>query len=121
VSRAAGIERERHAFIIRNARLDPDWASVERNTLSIVGRAITSLIHTQGIGDLYRIYLVTQKDGVDYNLAFIGPDFDVEYKEQFDPTYMRSLFDYGFKLARPGYPWQKAPPGFTVPPGQASR
>jgi hypothetical protein len=79
------------------------------------------LIHTQGIGDLYRIYLVTQKDGVDYNLAFIGPDFDVEYKEQFDPTYMRSLFDYGFKLARPGYPWQKAPPGFTVPPGQASR
>ncbi|HSE76858.1 MAG TPA: patatin-like phospholipase family protein [Alphaproteobacteria bacterium] len=121
VSRAAGIERERHAYIIRNARLDPDWASVERNTLSIVGRAITSLIHTQGIGDLYRIYLVTQKDGVEYNLAFIGPDFDVEYKEQFDPTYMRSLFDYGFKLARPGYPWHKAPPGFMAPSGQASR
>ncbi|HJS33701.1 MAG TPA: patatin-like phospholipase family protein [Alphaproteobacteria bacterium] len=121
VSRAQGVERQRHAFIIRNARLDPDWASVERNTLSIVGRAITSLIHTQGIGDLYRIYLVAQKDGVDYNLAFIGPDFDVEYKEQFDPVYMRSLFDHGYRLARPGYPWQKVPPGLTAPPRQAAR
>lgn len=113
-SRAAGVERERIAYIVRNARLDPDWASVERNTMSIAGRAISSLIHTQGIGDLYRIFLVARQDGVDYNLAFIGPDFDLEYKEQFDPVYMGKLFDYGYRLARPGYPWLKHPPGITL-------
>jgi predicted acylesterase/phospholipase RssA len=115
-ARAAGkkvAERERRAYIIRNAMLSPDWATTERSTLSIVGRSITSLLQTQGIGDLYRIYATTQKDGVDFNLAFIGPDFTYPHKEEFDTDYMRKLFDYGYQLAVKGYPWQKTPPGFS--------
>ena len=105
--------RERSVYVIRNARLDPDWASVDRNTLTIAGRAISSLIQTQGVGDLYRIYLTAQKDGLDYNLAYIGADFNAEHKEDFDTAYMRALFDYGYQLAKKGYPWQKAPPGLA--------
>jgi hypothetical protein len=30
----------------------------------------------------------------------------------FDPVYMRKLFDLGYKMAKNGYPWAKAPPGF---------
>jgi len=112
-ARTSGIERVRHAYVIRNARLDPDWASVERNTLTIANRAISSLIQTQGIGDLYRIYLTTQQDGVDFNLAFIGTDYDVKYTEPFDPAYMGALFDYGYRLAKAGYPWRKVPPGIS--------
>src|SRR5262247_3132770 len=52
---STGIKRDRHLYVIRNARLDPDWAQVERSTMSIAGRAISSLIQTQGVGDLYRI------------------------------------------------------------------
>ena len=33
ISEAAGVERERHMYIIRNGRLDPDWADTERQTL----------------------------------------------------------------------------------------
>ena len=107
------VRRGKKAYIIRNARLDPNWAAVERRTLNIAGRAITSLIHTQGIGDLYQMYLITKRDGIDFNLAFISSDFKVEHKKPFDTTYMRKLFDYGYKLALKGYPWQKYPPGFT--------
>src|SRR3546814_1022681 len=32
-------QRERRVYIIRNARLDPDWADVERRTFSIAGRS----------------------------------------------------------------------------------
>ena len=106
--------RVRNVYVIRNARLDPNWAVVERSTLSIVGRAISSLIQTQGLGDLYRIYLTAQQDGLDYNLAYIGADFNAEHKEDFDTTYMRALFDYGYQLARKGYPWQKVPPGLKA-------
>ena len=113
VSAEYGIVRDRTAYIIRNARLDPDWASVERQTMTIAGRAISSLIHSQGIGDLYRMYLETQRDGVDYNLAFIGSEFDTPGGGNFDPKYMNALFDYGYKLGRKGYPWQKLPPGFA--------
>jgi hypothetical protein len=103
---------ERTLYVIRNARLDPDWASTERRTLDIAGRAIASLIQTQGIGDLYQLYMIAGRDKVDYNLAHIGADFRASHKEEFDPEFMNQLFDYGYRLGRAGYPWKKTPPGF---------
>ncbi len=31
-------------------------------------------------------------------------------------TDMEKLFDRGYQMAREGYPWEKAPPGFIVNP-----
>lgn len=105
--------RQRCLYIIRNARLDPEWADVQRRTLPIAGRAIASLIATQGIGDLHRLYLQTQRDGIDYNLAFIPASFKAVPKEAFDRDYMNQLYQVGYDLARNGYAWQKTPPGFV--------
>ena len=102
LAKAAGVTRERKLYVIRNARLDPDWAHVERSTMSIAGRAVASLIHTQGIGDLYRIYATAQRDGVDFNLTFIPSTFNVPHKEEFDNEYMRKLYDVGYDLAVKG-------------------
>ena len=114
-----GVTRERRLYVIRNARLDPDWASVERKTMSIAGRSIASLIHTQGIGDTYRIYALAQRDGVDFNLTFIPSSFNFPHKEEFDNEYMRKLYDVGYDLGAKGVPWIKTPPGFTGPgPGK---
>jgi len=107
--------RERRVYVIRNSRLDPEWSQVERSTMTIAGRAISSLIHTQGIGDLYRIYLTTQRDGVDFNLAFIPDSFNAPHTEDFDTEFMRQLYAVGYDMAAKGYPWQKKPPGFTAP------
>jgi hypothetical protein len=114
ISREHGFERERHVYIIRNARLDTDWADVERRTLSIAGRAISSLIHMQGIGDLYRIYTVAQRDKVDFNLAYIPSSFQAAHKEDFDTEFMRALFDEAYKMGSNGFPWEKVPPGFAT-------
>lgn len=111
---SSGATRDRRLFVIRNARLDPDWAQVERNTMSIAGRAVASLIQSQGIGDLYRIYALTQRDGVDFNLAFIPASFDAPHKVEFDNDYMRALYDLGYNLAVKGYPWLKLPPGLEA-------
>lgn len=112
LSMEKGVKRERILYVIRNSRLDPDWANVERKTMSIAGRAITSLIQTQGIGDLYQIYAVTKRDGVDFNLAYIPETFNVPHTEDFSPDYMRPLFELGYDLAVNGYDWQKYPPGY---------
>ena len=109
----AGITRDRRAFIIRNSRLDPDWADTKRKTLSIAQRAVSSLIQNQGVGDLYRIYTTTQRDGVDFNLAFIPPSFNVPLPEPFDQHYMNELFKAGYDLGKAGYQWAKAPPGYS--------
>lgn len=110
-------QRKRIAYVIRNSRLDPEWAQVERSTMTIAGRAISSLIQTQGIGDLYRIYLTTQRDGVDFNLAYIPDSFNAPHTEDFDTEFMRKLYAVGYDMAAKGYPWQKKPPGFTAPSG----
>jgi hypothetical protein len=103
--------RELHAYVIRNGRLEPQWSDTERHTLSIGGRAISALIQTQGISDLQRIYQTARRDGVDFNLAYVGSDFNYPHKETFDPEYMKRLFDYAYQLGAKGYPWHKAPPG----------
>ncbi len=115
MERKTGLQqRERRVYVIRNSRLDPEWAQVERSTMTIAGRAISSLIHTQGIGDLYRIYLTTQRDGVDFNLAYIPDSFNAPHKEEFDTEFMRQLYTVGYDMAAKGYPWQKTPPGFAA-------
>ncbi len=112
-AKASGISRERRIYVIRNSRLDPDWAAVERKTFSIAGRAISALIHSQGLGDLDRMFMTARRDKMDFNLAYIPQDFNEVPKEPFDREYMRKLFDVGFELARTGYPWSKTPPGYT--------
>ena len=106
------LQKQRNAYIIRNARLDPEWRETQRGTLSIIQRAISSLIQTQGVGDLYRIYHTTQLDGVSFNLAYIGSDFKFPHKTEFDTAYMQALFEYGYKQGLSGKEWQKYPPGY---------
>jgi len=112
VAAALGQEMNRKAelYVIRNSQVRAQWAPVERRTISIAGPAIGSLIHTQGMGDLNRIYLTAQRDGLDFNLAYIDDDFTVKHTADFETGYMRALFDYGFRQGRDGYPWKKVPP-----------
>jgi hypothetical protein len=84
---------------------------VEHNVLEISGRSISSLIRTQGIGDLYSEYLGARENGFDYNLAFIPGSFNAVSKEMFDREYMNALYQLGYDLASKGYPWKKRPPG----------
>lgn len=87
--------------------------SVKLQTIAIAKEALSTMITSSGVNDTYRMYLVARRDGVDFNLASIGDDFDVPYKGPFDKDYMQSLFAYGYQKGRGGYPWQKAPPGYV--------
>ena len=104
--------RRRVLYLIRNSRPDTEWANVKRRTLPIASRAVRSLIRTQGIGDLYRIYATSQRDGFDYNLAFIPSSFKAARKAPFDTHYMRELYALGRDMGAKGYGWRKTPPGY---------
>ena len=103
-------------YLIRNSPLRAPSGNIDpAGILEIAGRSVASLIRTQGIGDLYTIYYVLQRDGLDYNLAYVPPSFELEPKEAFDQAYMRALFAVGYEMARDGYPWEHAPPGVQAP------
>jgi len=105
-------------YIIRNSRLDPMYEQVRNKLFPIAGRSLESLVRTQGIGDLYRIYLETCRDGLDFNLAYIPAEFTMEPKEEFDPQYMKELFDLAYERGKEGYDWEKMPPELEEAPLQ---
>jgi predicted acylesterase/phospholipase RssA len=119
LSKSHGAFRDRKIYILVNARLDPEWGEVERRTLPITFKAIDTLLQYQAFGDLYRIYSITQRDGTDFNLAFISNDFKVAHTEDFDPEFMKKLYQFGFDAAAAGFTWLKEPP-MQVQPGQAA-
>ena len=109
--------RQRHLYIIRNSQIKPEWENVKPRVANIGGRAIGTLIKTQGVGDLYRLYSFAKRDKIDYNLAAIPTDqAPTRPKEPFNRVYMNELFDLGYEMASKGYPWLKHPPGFDPQP-----
>jgi len=105
-----GINPVRRAYIIRNGHVAPEYKAVKARTLSIAGRAVSSLIKSQGVGDLYELYVFARKNNIDYNLAYIPGDFIDTSTAAFDPIYMSKLYDLGYQMAAAGYPWKKTPP-----------
>lgn len=103
-------------YVIRNSRFSPKYKAINNKLFPIARRSVESLIRTQGIGDLYRIYIEAERDGLDFNLAYIPDDFVVEPKEIFDPEYMTKLFERARKMATEGYPWLKMPPALEEAP-----
>ncbi|MGI9237541.1 MAG: patatin-like phospholipase family protein, partial [Woeseiaceae bacterium] len=102
-------------YVIRNANLNLDYAGVQRTMIPIAQRSISSLIRTQGIGDLYQIHSLCMRDGNEFNLAYIPADFKEEPSEAFDPVYMKALFERGFEMGKNGYDWKDSPPGYRLP------
>ncbi|UPY35744.1 patatin-like phospholipase family protein [Sediminicoccus sp. KRV36] len=108
-ARGRGITRQRTAYVIRNGRVDVEAGSTTRGIFSITRRAANTLLHFGGIGDISRIYLTTQRDGVAFRVAYIGREFQHPRNEPFDPAFMQALFDYGFERGRLGDAWQTQP------------
>ncbi|HRN84603.1 MAG TPA: patatin-like phospholipase family protein [Hyphomicrobium sp.] len=101
------------AYIIRNGRLFRDEETVKRRTFAVASQAISTMIASNAVNDLYRIYLTTHRDGVAFNLAYLDDGFAVPYKGPFDKDYMNKLFAYGYRKGADGYDWKKTPPGYT--------
>ena len=103
-----------NVYVIRNGKLHKKWRAVERSTIPIAQHSLASLMSSVAYGDIYRIYLSTQRDGLNYHLAYIPESFTEEATEPFDREYMTRLFNLGYERARKGYDWSKTPPGFET-------
>ena len=75
------------------------------------------MLASSGHNDVLRTYFVSQRDGVDYNLAYIGADFSAPKTGEFDQAYMRALYAYGLQegQGRPGLAQDAARPRSALP------
>jgi predicted acylesterase/phospholipase RssA len=54
-------------YVVRNGRIDPRWEPVNDEVLSVTQRSLSTLIKSQGIGDLYRITFLISPRSIDMN------------------------------------------------------
>jgi hypothetical protein len=69
-------------YVIRNGRTTPEPSIVKLTLPDIAKKAISSPIKTQGICDLYRLYAISRRDGMDYNFI----DIQVIHGRNEDPV-----------------------------------
>lgn len=100
-------------YIIRNDKMSATFEFTPAKLIPLAKRSIASLVRTQGIGDLFRLYVTAQMNDFGYFLAHVPNDFHMATDELFDPDYMRPLFQIGYQHGLQGGCWRSTPPGLT--------
>lgn len=112
VDEALRFRRERSLYVIINGQFSPQPEKTELKTLAIATRSISTLIKNQSIGDVYKMYAQSERDGVDFNLTSIPAEFTEKGKSEFDQAHMRKLYDLGLSLGQTRSVWMKTPPDY---------
>jgi len=100
-------------YILSNAYMSPIREQVKDDLMGISIRALDTVVAAANNGDIYRLYAVAKRRGLDFNLAYIPADFKPNPKELFDKNDMQRLFKRGYDDAINGYKWYKTPPGYA--------
>ncbi len=101
-------------FIIRNGKADDRhmYAAVEPRTVSIASATIEKLFKISSTASLYRIYVLASRYHIAFNLRCIPANYPLTFDSlDFNSAGMQKLFDVGYKMAKDGDDWLKAPPG----------
>ncbi len=106
---------DQRLFVIRNGSTSPDRKQITRGLGSISARAIGTLLKVSGINDLYRLYLSTRDDDVEFRYVSLPADYVRTTEKQFNKEEMNRQYKLGYKLGLEGIPWQMLPPGYALP------
>jgi predicted patatin/cPLA2 family phospholipase len=112
---AIGHNFDRHLYLIMNTDLVPPYGPIRPRINKIGAASIASLIRGSGIGDLYKLYLIAERDDIDYSVGWVPSEIPCETPvETFDPVFMRCLYGVGHELFRTGELWRQLPPYYVV-------
>jgi len=100
-------------FIIHNGQFGPRARTTPRSLPGIALRTLESAGKAAFIGDLFRIYSVTQTEDAAFNWVTIPESVDLSRSEIFDPVAMGALYEAGLRSARAGPVWRTSPPGLA--------
>ncbi len=97
-------------YLLRNAFISSPYKTISPRLMPIANRTIDSLIRTQGIGDVFRVWTLAARDGLDLLVTWIPDEANeaiaVTPTEEFDPNYMKALFEYGYERTMKGETWE---------------
>jgi hypothetical protein len=106
-------------YVIRNGRANSEYMLMPEQLVPLGEHALHLLAQSQGVGDLYVIYVQAQRAGAGYHAAWIGDEFEAPWTQWYDPPYIQALFEYGYAESVAGRVWRSQPPGIRRDGGRA--
>jgi hypothetical protein len=100
-------------YVIRNGRIDPVSAEMNRGIGSIASRSISTLMKVSGVNDLYRLYLGQATGELELHYVAFPIGYQALSTEEFNQAEMIQEYDLGYATATMGIPWQSLPPGYV--------
>ncbi len=105
------VEANLYVVVNSKARDGPEPSPVRPAISHIAGASVASLYNVVTTSNLYRMYVLARRNGIRFRLATIPDDYPLGDSKLFDADQMSQLFNFGYELAKEGYPWLEAPPG----------
>jgi hypothetical protein len=98
-------------YIIVNGKLAPDFDVVADGTLSIVARSFFTTVKANTRNTLIATYEFAQRNAWEFRATAIEHEHVIATSSfNFDATYLRDLFAYGYARGRSGRAWQTTLP-----------
>jgi hypothetical protein len=104
-----GQPRARTLYLVRNGRLDPEYATTQETTIGIARRSIETLVKYQAVADLVRLEAQARAANGKVLFTAIPAGFERRPKSEFDRPYMRELFQIGVLEGSAG-DWRRQAP-----------
>ena len=92
-------------YVVRNAKLAPEFGETEPGIVQITRRSVSTLLKFAGRADIEIVARQAEKLGYGLKRTAVPEAFEDDAEEFFDATYMRALYDLGYRMAYEGDPW----------------
>ena len=96
-------------YLILNGKLHPDFEVVKPGSVSIMARALNTILYAQDRKSIINSFNYAKELGLQFHMSSIGADFEEEAEEIFDPQYMSKLYNYARRRGRGNTHWRSNP------------
>jgi predicted patatin/cPLA2 family phospholipase len=103
-------------YVIRNGVIRPEYRAVSPKLFPIVGRAIATIVKSQGATELKLMYHEAKAAGIEFYLSYIPDEYARRNDEEFNMLEMRKMFQIGKQRGRTGTAWRRSPPRYEGDP-----
>jgi predicted patatin/cPLA2 family phospholipase len=110
IEKIQGLTFRKKIFVIQNSNSQLRYEPAKTGVMSIAGRAVKGLLQNKGNADVERIYYLSQRDDIAFNMIEIPNSFVADGATDFDPDYIAELLALGRATGKRGDFWYDKPP-----------
>ena len=110
IEKIQGLTFKRNVYVIQNGNSKLPFTPAPVDMIGIATRTTLGLLQEKINADVERIYYLTQRDEVGFNMIEIPDYFKADKAIEFDSVYINELLKVGLEMGQTGSFWHSLPP-----------